>query len=101
MAKTKELRKRYGAEEGRIITSVLERSVSRERLFLFSAMLAVDEVGFHITNRVAVGRWGGWCVGVVGDTGTTGTVAFHPPLVRGKASGQLVPHFLDGAGGVN
>ena len=37
MAKTKELKKRYGAEEGRLITSVLERAVSRERLFLFSA----------------------------------------------------------------
>jgi len=37
VAKTKELKKRYGAEEGRIITSVLERAVSRERLFLFSA----------------------------------------------------------------
>ena len=37
MAKTKELKKRDGAEEGRIITSVLERAVSRERLFLFSA----------------------------------------------------------------
>ena len=37
MAKTKELKKRYGPEEGRIITSVYERAVSRERLFLFSA----------------------------------------------------------------
>jgi len=37
VAKTKELKKRYGAESGRIITSVLERAVSRERLFLFSA----------------------------------------------------------------
>ena len=36
MAKTKELKKRYGAEVGSI-TSVLERAVSRERLFLFSA----------------------------------------------------------------
>ena len=28
------------------------------------------------------------------------TSVFHPPLVRGKASGH-VPHFLDGAGGEN
>ena len=39
MAKTKELKKRYGAEEGRIVTSVLERAVSRERLFLFNLPL--------------------------------------------------------------
>ena len=41
MAKTKELKKSpfMGAEEGEeeFITSVLERAVSRERLFLFSA----------------------------------------------------------------
>ena len=42
VAKTKELKKRYGAEEGRIITSVLERAVSRERLFLFSARVGSD-----------------------------------------------------------
>ena len=29
----------HGAEEGGIITSVLERAVSRERLFLFSAVV--------------------------------------------------------------
>ena len=40
MAKTKELKKCvHGAEEGRIITSALERAVSRERLFLFTSDL--------------------------------------------------------------
>ena len=35
VARTKELKKRYGAEEGEeIITSGLERALSRERLFL-------------------------------------------------------------------
>ena len=38
VAKTKELKKRsWGRRRRRIITSVLEKAVSRERLFLFSA----------------------------------------------------------------
>ena len=38
---------RYGAEEGRIITSVLEKAVSRERLFLFSEL-----GGPHVIRRL-------------------------------------------------
>jgi len=42
VAKTKELKKRYGAEEGEESSrqSVLERAVSRERLFLFIVKVA-------------------------------------------------------------
>ena len=42
VAKTKELKKRYGAEEGEesSLQSVLERAVSRERLFLFIVKVA-------------------------------------------------------------
>ena len=44
MAKTRELKKRpWGRSRQKIVTSVLERAVSRERLFLFSA--AVGLVG--------------------------------------------------------
>ena len=37
MEKAKNHHVRHGAEEGRIVTSALERAVSRVRLFLFSA----------------------------------------------------------------
>jgi len=47
VAKTKELKKRYGAEAGRIITSVYERAVSRERLFLCSACCATCRNEFY------------------------------------------------------
>ena len=39
MAKTKELKKRYVWGQGRIVMLVLERAVSRERLFLSRAAL--------------------------------------------------------------
>ena len=58
MAKTKELKKRYGAEEGRIVTSVLERAVSRERLFLFSAFLSSDLERAKAKVRVRL-KWRG------------------------------------------
>jgi len=62
--KTKELKKRYGAGEGRIVASALERAVSRERLFLFSA------------QRVrAVGRCG--CASLCTRTGLVGAAHAH------------------------
>ena len=60
MAKTKELKKRYGAEEGRIITSVLERAVSRERLFLFSAIetVLIERCGRRRRRAAQEALWG-------------------------------------------
>jgi len=65
VAKTKELKKRMGQKKEIIIASVLERAVSRERLFLFSALSLTLTLALALTLTLPqeaslsthLGRW--------------------------------------------